>query len=317
MKNRFKTIKKALVSINRYHKKYGFATAFRVIIHFSYRTLRHFQLNSSNSIRINDYTMFVNPNDPGVSTELSIFKIHEPLNTQILSKLLTKGMTCLDIGGNIGYYVLLERKLVGDEGKIIAIEPLQENFQYLQKNIQLQNFSNISTYNFALGDKNGKATFVIEKQKNNSWVLPEGKPPPPPSLGTLCEVPIRMSDQFIDELKLERLDFIRMDVEGFELHILGSLKNTIQKFKPIISLELHKGILGYDDTSKFFKLMKEHGYQIESCVQRDLDIPLIGTLKDIKKPTIDELLVMIGDGKVGNFLMLNFIHHSKIHSDLD
>ena len=308
------SIRKAFLSFNQYRSRYGFGVAFRVIRHYAYRAIKNYQINPNESmITVNGCKMKMIPNDPGISTELSIFKSHEPINTQIISRILKKGMTCLDIGGNIGYYVLLERQLVGDKGRIIAFEPLPRNYQYLQKNIQLQNVKNISAYNFACGDKEGKATFFVNKKSNGCCVIAEGVAPPDPSLGTLTEVPIKILDPFIEELKLERVDFVRMDSEGYELHILKGLKKTLEKFKPIISIELHKRQLGVDGTKEFFKLMKDLDYEVESYVPRELDIPIIGSMSYVKKPTLDELMEINENGKIGSYLMLNLVNRSNKH----
>ena len=311
-KNRIRAIRRALLFINRYRSKYGISTAFRVLKHYGYRAIKNYHVNPEESmITVNGCKMIMIPNDPGISTELSIFKSHEPLNTKIISKMLKKGMTCLDIGGNIGYYVLLERQIVGKEGKIIAIEPLPQNFHYLKKNIQLQNFDNISTFNFACGDKDGKAPFFINKKSNGCKVIADGEKPPNPSLGTLTEVTVKKLDTLVEELNLNSVDFVRMDAEGYELHILRGLKKTLDKFKPIISLELHKRQLGIEGTKQFFKLMKDLDYEVESYVPRELDVPLIGTMNDVKKTSIDQLLEMIENGKVGSYLMLNLINRFK------
>ena len=314
-KNRIKMVKRALLFLNKYRSKYGMMTAFRVLKHYGFRVIKNYHINPDESIiTVNGCKMIMIPNDPGISTELSIFKSHEPLNTKIISKMLKKGMTCIDIGGNIGYYVLLERQLVGEEGKIIAIEPLPRNFHYLKKNIQLQNFENISTFNFACGDKEGKATFFINKKSNGCKVIADGEKPPDSSLGTLGEVSVKRLDTLVEELKLENVDFVRMDAEGYELHIIRGLKKTLDKFKPIISIELHKRQLGIEGTKEFFKLMKDLEYEVESYVPRELDIPLIGTMKDVKKITIDQLVEMIENRKIGNYLMLNLVNRSKNES---
>ena len=312
--NKVGAIRKAFLSFNQYRSRYGFAVAFRVFRHYAYRAIKNYRINPNESmITVNGCKMKMIPNDPGISTELSIFKSHEPINTQIISRILKKGMTCLDIGGNIGYYVLLERQLVGDKGRIIAFEPSPRNYNYLKKNIQLQNVTNISAYNFACGDIDGNATFFINKKSNGCKVIAEGIIPPDPSLGTLSEVPVRILDPFIEELKLGRVDFIRMDSEGYELHIFKGLKKTLEKFKPIISIELHKRQLGIKGTKEFFKLMKELDYEVESYIPRELDIPIIGSMSYVKKPTLDELMEMNENGKVGSYLMLNLVNRSKKH----
>jgi len=307
-----KSTTKAINSIGYYQKKYGTKTAIRALNHFIYRFFKKYFFNKSEShVNVHGYDLLKIPNDPGISSELTIFKIHEPVNTKVISKLLHKGMTCIDIGGNIGYYVFLERKLVGDSGQIITFEPLRRNFEYLEKNIQNHKFKNITTYNFACGNRDDEMTFFINKKSNGCQVIREGVTPPDPSLGTLSSVPVRILDPIIEDLKLSRVDFIRMDVEGFELNILKGLKKTIEKFKPIISLELHKRQLGVDGTIEFFEFMKNYDYKIESYVPRDLDVPLIGTLNDVQKPKIDDLIQMVKTGKTGSYLMLNLVSNSK------
>ncbi len=311
-KNKIKSIRRALVSINQYRENYGFSTALRVLKHYSYRAIKNYKVNPNESIiMVNGCKMYTKPDDPGISTELSVFKSHEPLNTKILSKILKQGMTCIDIGGNIGYYVLLERKFVGTNGKIIAIEPLPQNFEYLNKNIKLHNFKNIFTFNFACGDKDCIADFYINKKSNGCQLVRDGAPPLDPSKGIFSKVQVKKLDSLVEELKLESVDFIRMDVEGYELNILKGVRKTLEKFKPIISLELHKRQLGVDGTKEFFKLMKDLDYEIESYAPRELDIPLIGTMSDVKKPSIDELVEMIENKTVGSYLMLNLINRSN------
>ncbi len=311
-KNRIQSLKRATRFINQYNDRYGIRTAFRAISHYGYRAIRNPQVNPNESlIHVNGCKMVLVPNDQGISTELSVFKKHEPLTTKIISNTLKKGMVCLDVGSNIGYYVLLERKIIGDEGKIIAIEPSPQNFKYLQKNIELQNVKNITSFNFAGGEKDGTVTFFVNNKSNGCKVIPEGETPAHPSRGTLIKVPVKRLDDFIDELGLDRVDFLRMDVEGYELHIFRGLVNTLKKFKPIISIELHKRQLGIEGTKEFFKLMKDLDYEVESFVPRDLDVPLIGSMTDVQKRSIDELLDMIENNKVGSFLMLTLINSSK------
>ena len=300
--------RKRFVSVNQYRKRHGFEIFLRACFHYFFRTIKQKQIKLDGSIiSINGYKMKTIPNDPGISTELKIFGSHEPLNTKILSKIIKTGMTCLDIGGNIGYYVLLERQLVGDKGKVVAIEPVKRNYEFLQQNIALQNVSNISTYNFACGNKNGTVPFVIDRESNGCWIVPDGVKNPDPSRGTITNVPIRILDEFIEEISLNELDFIRMDVEGFELNILKGLKQSLEKFKPIISFELHKNFLGVDGTREIFELLDKLDYKIESFVTRDLDIPMIGKMNNVKQPSLKEALDIIENGRVGSYFMLNFV----------
>lgn len=299
-------------SFLRYKKKYGLIISVRIIFHYFYRIVFFYRIHPiKNMIKVNGYEMYINNLDKGISPELALFKIHEPINTKILSNLINEGMTCLDIGGNIGYYPILERKLVGETGEIIVVEPLRENFQLLEKNIKNHKFENVFLHNVALGDYSGKAYFIIENAKNNSYIIKDLNQIPEPSRGTLNEVEMKQSDIFIENLNLKKLDFIRMDLEGFELILLKSIQNAIKKYKPIISMELHCSILGNDKTKELLNFLRDNMYEIITFMERDLDIPKIGKISDVKKMNLDELEELIENKEVGNFLMLNFVQKDK------
>lgn len=259
---------------------------------------------TKDQVNVHGFRMYVLPNDPiGTSSELLIFNSHEPVSTKIISSKLKKGMTCLDIGANIGYYVLLESKCIGSQGKIIAIEPSPINFECLKKNLTSLNIENVQAYNIAAGEKDGITNFLIYEGAGNScMVIPNGEKPKWP--GDIITVPIRRIDSFLEEEGITKIDFLRMDVEGYEKRIIEGLKDTIQKSKPIIYLELHQYIVGQDNTAKMLQELKNEGYEITTYVPRDIDTPLIGTLRDVKHYKIDNILHMLKKNNLPSFVML-------------
>jgi len=89
--------------------------------------------------KIFNYKMYLNPRDKGISRTLLLFGERELDHKIILEKVLKKNMKIFDIGANIGFYVLMESKLIGDNGKIVAVEPVPENLELLKKNLELNN----------------------------------------------------------------------------------------------------------------------------------------------------------------------------------
>ncbi len=77
--------------------------------------------------------------------ELATREIYEPLETQLLLKRLKPGQTFVDIGANIGYYTLLAARQVGPAGRVYAFEPDEENFKLLQKNTEINGYSNVTS----------------------------------------------------------------------------------------------------------------------------------------------------------------------------
>ena len=77
-------------------------------------------------------TLLVDAQDRGISREFALYHVHEPIATEFMKGLLREGMVGIDIGANIGYYVLLEKRLVGSEGKVVAVEPAPRNLELLR-----------------------------------------------------------------------------------------------------------------------------------------------------------------------------------------
>lgn len=301
------TLSKPLKNIQRYRQRYGLSKAFRAIIHYMIRFLKRKTINEI--LMVNGYKLNIIPNDPGISSELSIFHVHEPLTTNLIKNKLKKDMTCLDIGSNIGYYAILESNLVGVGGKVIAIEPNPTNYKYLLKNLKLQNNKNTESYNFAASNKDGTIKFLIYETSNECMTIPDGEESKYP--GEVIEVPTKKMDTFVQELNLKTVDFLRMDVEGFEYYIFEGLKTTLERFKPLIQIELHVNIMGIDKTKLILDHLKSLGYEIEYYIPRDVDVPIIGTKKDIKRFKIDQILEMLDSKNHPSFIMLILENHDK------
>lgn len=262
----------------------------KVVIYYLYDSIkkRNLDFKQEKIIKVNDYQMKIIPNDKGISSELMIYGNHEPLTTQIISKELDKGMNCLDIGSNIGYYALLESKKIGQLGKVWAIEPSPENFSTLIDNIKLQNNENIKAFNFAIGDKNGEIEFIISKKSNWSKIKEEKDHIEPGD--KIIKVPLKTLDSFSEESNFEKIDLLRMDVEGYENKIIEGATQFLRKFKPKIMIEIHKKIMGINETKKMLEKLKEINYENKYFIPRIFDSQIIGDRKDIKKYTINDLL---------------------------
>ena len=305
------TLSHAYKNISRFRKRYGIITGVRAIIHYCFVAIRKSKLESKNYvIKVNDTQLEVIPGDLGTSLELLLFKTHEPISTQIVKETLQKGMICLDIGANIGYYVTLESKVIGDHGKIIAVEPSPLNFEFLKRNMERQSTKNIQVFNFAAGDKTGQINFVMDENESNSGRVISDDEVSKWS-GQVSRLPVKTIDSFLEEIKIDKIDFLRMDVEGYEYHIFQGMKNTIKKSKPIIQIEVHKSIMGIKTTKKWLNELKNEGYELKSYIPRELDAPLIGTINDIKRYSLDELISMLDEQLLPSFFMLCLVNINK------
>lgn len=249
-----------------------------------------FPTRSETKVKLrNGCELYVIPNDIGISSELGLFKIHEPLATRVLSDELTRDMVVIDIGSNIGYYVSLESKKIKSKGRVIAIEPDPVNFSYLLRNIELNGLSNVTVINLAISNKNHLVKMIRRRRSNWSKVL-QNDQDLPLDVTNIFEVQAVSLDNLIEQLDLERLDLIRMDVEGYEDIILNASENTLQKYSPDIFLEIHHFLIGRERLSKLLRKIENMGYKIKYFIPRNIDFELIYKKYDFSHKDIGKLL---------------------------
>ncbi len=154
---------------------------------------------------------------------------YEPYLTELMLSKIKKGDVVLDIGANIGYYAVLFADKVGKKGKVIAIEPDPINFEILQKNIKENKIFNVVAVQAAVGNENKKMK-IFESKENfgDHRMWGDGQ-----SLPVFC----RKLDDLLKELEYQKIDFIKMDVQGFESLVIEGGEKIIEKNKPIIFFE--------------------------------------------------------------------------------
>ncbi|MEP6676906.1 MAG: FkbM family methyltransferase [Ferruginibacter sp.] len=152
--------------------------------------------------------------------------------------LIHEGDTVLDIGANVGYYSMLFAKWIGPEGKLIAVEPVPDFFKMLQWNTK--QFSNITYYNYALGLEEKEIHLVVPNpngylrtglanvQDENNPSQNEG------DVFTFSAMMKKASDLFA---AIPVINFIKIDIEGYEEFVLPEMKPVLVKHKPVLQVE--------------------------------------------------------------------------------
>lgn len=153
---------------------------------------------------------------------------YEPILKKHFKTHINLGDTVLDIGANIGLHTLYFAELAGNNGKVIAFEPVLSNFNNLKANIALNPFKNIQTENIALGHKNEIIKIAADESSTNPGSFNlfdrEGE----------NEIICKIGDEVLNN---EKIDFIKIDVEGYEGYVIDGLFETIKKNKPKIVFE--------------------------------------------------------------------------------
>ena len=108
----------------------------------------------------------------------------------------------------------------------------------------------------------------------------------------------------VDELSVGKIDFLRMDAEGYETHILEGATKTIQKFKPMMQIEVHVERLGQEKTQKLLENCIEAGYDKSFCIPRELDTPIVGNESDMEKTNLKTLINDLEKGVLPRCMIL-------------
>ncbi|OJJ23548.1 hypothetical protein BKI52_04065 [marine bacterium AO1-C] len=186
------------------------------------------------------------------------FKDH---STEIIFNLCNEGDSVIDVGANIGYVSLNIAQKVGANGKIISFEPDPLNFQRLSKNLSLNNFQNIVLENKGLAQKSGELNLMVFEESNRGMnrIVPQGS-----TNAKSVKVNVVRLDDYLNENPLEKLNLIKIDVEGYEMNVLQGAQQTIQKFKPQLFIELDDNNLKAQGSNAqgLIKYLIDLGYSI-------------------------------------------------------
>jgi len=270
---------------------FGFGRAIRKVMYEGMLSVFGVSLKRC-SVNVDGLEIYLIPSDVGISRELKVFKMHEPLATSILRGYLRRGMRVIDVGSNIGYYCLLEARAVGCEGRVVAIEPNPLAFRYLLKNIRVNSLYNVIPKNLALWNADGFVDFVVSSRSNLCYV--KGARDDGNSLnGSVIRVPAKTLDNFFNELSHKHnfccVNLIRMDLEGGEWQVFEGAREVVKSHLPIIFMELHVPAMGREKAKILLKNFSSLGYSVSCAVIRDVDYPIISNPMDIIRLDMDEL----------------------------
>ena len=171
------------------------------------------------------------------------------------------GDVVLDVGAHIGCFTLKAAKEVGPSGKVVSFEPSSENFKLLSLNVSSNNDSNAKLFKVAVGSEPGAAKRHLGNRKGTNSLLSDASID---QVG-IEEVPIRTLDSVAEELKLSKVSFLKIDVEGFELEVLKGARNILSSSHPSIAMETHDFGPSEEELSNF---LASFGYTVKKVRYR-------------------------------------------------
>ncbi len=155
----------------------------------------------------------------------------EPVETELMLRLLRPGMTMVDIGANLGYMTVLGSRQVGPDGLVIAFEPVASNFVLLERNVTRNRCHNVQSHQVAVGAEPGASLtmFLATENLGDHRAFPDANEPRRKSY--------RVPSTTVDSVVAGRpVDFIKMDIQGAEGHALVGMAETLQQNTDLVLL---------------------------------------------------------------------------------
>jgi FkbM family methyltransferase len=207
---------------------------------FWYKTFKFLKPSDSTLLKFKvpkyDYEFYCRIN----KDDFKIMTIHED---DIITRFTPKqGDIVIDIGAHIGLYTIIGAKRVGAQGKVVAIEADPENFEMLNRNIKLNQLTNVIPLNYAVYSKETKIKLYLPSGESGftkyntimpNWINTQEK---------FVEVNANTLDYLLqlNKIRQEEVNWIKIDVEGAEFEVLKGATNVLSKSKDVaILMELH------------------------------------------------------------------------------
>ncbi len=182
---------------------------------------------------------------------------YEKAELKTLDYFLSEKSIFVDVGANFGLFTLYASKLIGIYGKVISFEPFKKNYESLIDNITINKLSNVQTENIAIGQEEGEINLYYDVKEMN--------------LGMVStkfiensfreKVNIVSLDSYFENKPFNKIDFIKIDVEGHEYKALLGMKNILLKFYPSIIIEILSDSYLPNNEEKICNYLFSFGYK--------------------------------------------------------
>lgn len=153
----------------------------------------------------------------------------------VFRDLIRPGMTVLDIGANAGLYAMTAAILAGPHGRVIAFEPSARERARLGRHLALNRITNVTIEPFALGERDAETDFYVADRTDS--VLNSRVAMPGVSM-TAARVPMVRLDSYLARAGLDRVDVVKLDVEGSERDVLRGAETCFLRSRPLLMCEL-------------------------------------------------------------------------------
>jgi FkbM family methyltransferase len=229
------------------------------MIKFFYNSTKFLKLGNPRLLKVyvkeHDYRYYCRLEDFNPGREVDIQKLFRPKEGDIV----------VDVGAHIGKYTIIASKMVGSEGKIIAIEAHPDNYRILKQNIELNKLKNVIALNYAVHSKETMVKLYESGQEKGftiyNTIMTDRTTP---NNQKYIEIKAKTLDSLLLKHGINQVNWIKIDVEGAELEVLRGATDLLSSGKDTsLLIEIHN--LGADHRNLYepiIELLKLNNYKV-------------------------------------------------------
>ena len=212
---------------------------------------------------VRDGSLFLTKLALPLGWHINFFGSYEPELRDIMRAVLPAGGSAIDVGANAGWHTLLMARLAGPHGRVLAVEPNPSVREHLGRNIAVNRLGQVEVVGAVLAEAPGTLNFVApgadDPTSASGHVVMDDSAPP-----QAIRVEASTLDVLAAEKKLDRLDLVKIDAEGFEWPILQGAQTSIARFRPYIIFEFDRAYAapGRDSGKLFAEFFQHHNYRL-------------------------------------------------------
>ena len=234
--------------------------------HLRWRVLARLNRSAYRRYRVHGHDIFLNVSESPMMLA-RVLERYEPEKHAFIRGFLKSGMTFVDIGANKGDFALLAAGILGDRGRVLAIEPEPENCRWIARSVAANGFGSVELLQAAVSDRTGEATLHLSDR--SGWhTLIAGH-------ADRDRRRIMVRTLTLDDLVAEvpKIDLIKIDVEGAEESVVAGAGRTLARHRPTVLLDLHPS-LGVD-TEAIAASFERMGYAMHAMHDSHRPLPAV------------------------------------------
>ncbi|MEU8780848.1 FkbM family methyltransferase [Streptomyces sp. NPDC048637] len=192
-----------------------------------------------------------------------LFGVWEPHMTHWLQRRLRPGDTYIDVGANVGYFSLLAAQLVGEEGRVVAVEASPTFHRGILRHVGINGLTNVRAVHTAVSDERKTVTLILASSSNMgaASIVPYGGP-----AEAAMEVEAAPLPEILDPEEIASARVIKIDVEGAEGSVIRGLAPLLDKLRPDAEITVEvtpdrMEKLG-DSADELLAIMRDHGFHV-------------------------------------------------------